>query len=76
MTPKTAPYRLLRPCLGFPVGSILIGYLWPGGRLEILGNGNREFVEPGTAEPYVHHVAEVVEAKPTAREEEYQEAKP
>ena len=59
MTPKTIPYRLLRPILGFPAGSILTGYPWPSGRIEILGNGNREFVEPGAVELYVRELVKV-----------------
>jgi hypothetical protein len=62
MTPKTAPYRILVPLLGFPVGSILIGYPWKTKGVEILGNGNRQFVEPGAVERYYPEVVKVQDA--------------
>ena len=58
MTPKTQPYILLRPCLGHQPGDMLPGYLWPRRGLELMSNGRREFVEPGTAEPYVRPVVD------------------
>lgn len=76
MTPRTNPYRLLAPALGHPIGAVLVGYPWSPDRVELLCNGRRDVVARSLVELFKQEIAAIEAAKPTAREEEYQEAKP